>query len=241
MGYFGYPTPPPGVSSQYVSFQFDSLLYQNINVSTKGKYALTLYHCRRPTNPAAGLDILLDDVLVTTIPGNIPETWTSFRIEFTISRTGNQTLKFIQPIITINELAITNVSLVGLELLTDCGAIYLPPLNFDQGKVFNIEDYEYQDKPVSLRSGDERYLKSNTDINHNGSLYVDGDLTSRTFLNQPSNYFTNTTSNIQEQINGLITKNLGGGYWSITAEGNVSTSINSGYNFAFGANQTHQN
>ena len=75
-----------------------------------------------------------------------------FRIEFTISRTGNQILKFIQPISTINELAITNVALVGLELLTDCGAIYLPPLNFDQGKVFNIEDYEYQDKPVSLRT-----------------------------------------------------------------------------------------
>ena len=47
-GYFGYPTPPTGVSSQYVNFQFNSLLYQSINVSTKGKYALTLYHCRRP-------------------------------------------------------------------------------------------------------------------------------------------------------------------------------------------------
>ena len=35
--YFEYPTPPTGVYSQYVNFQFNSLLYQNINVSTKGK------------------------------------------------------------------------------------------------------------------------------------------------------------------------------------------------------------
>ena len=75
IGYFDYPTPPTGISSQYVNFQFDSLLYQNINVSTKGKYALTLYHRRRPTNPSAGLDILLDDVLITMIPGDIPEAW----------------------------------------------------------------------------------------------------------------------------------------------------------------------
>ena len=73
-GYFSYPTPPTGVSSQYVSFQFISLLYQSISVSTKGKYALTLYHCRRPTYSIAGLDI----------PGNISETWTSFRIELVI-------------------------------------------------------------------------------------------------------------------------------------------------------------
>ena len=37
--YFGYPTPPTGVSSQYVNFQFNSTLYQTINVSKKGKYA----------------------------------------------------------------------------------------------------------------------------------------------------------------------------------------------------------
>ena len=79
-GYFDYPTPPTGISSQYVNFQFNSLLYQSINVSTKGKYALTLYHCRRPTKTVAGLDIILNEVLVATIPGDIPETWTLFRI-----------------------------------------------------------------------------------------------------------------------------------------------------------------
>ena len=42
-GYFGYPTPPTGVSSQYVNFQFDSSLYQYINVLKKGKYALTFF------------------------------------------------------------------------------------------------------------------------------------------------------------------------------------------------------
>ena len=46
-GFFDYPTPPTGVSSQYVNFQFDSFLYQTINVLKKGKYALTLYHCKR--------------------------------------------------------------------------------------------------------------------------------------------------------------------------------------------------
>jgi hypothetical protein len=240
-GYFGFPTPPTGVSPQYVSFEFDSLLYQNINVPTKGKYALTLFHCKRPGFSILGLDIILDDILVTTIPSTIPSTWTFFRIEFTITYTGSQILKFIQPNNTGNDLAITNVSLVGLDLLSGCGTTYLPPLNFNQGKLFNIEDYEYQDKPIALRSGDERYLKSNTNINHNGDLYVDGNLTSRMFLSQPSNYFTNTTSNIQQQINDMSTKNLGGGYWTILAEGTVSTATNTGYNFSFGASLTTTN
>ena len=72
-------------------------------------------------------------------------------------------------------------------------------------------------------------------MNHNGALYIDGDITRTTFLNQPSNYFTNTTSNIQSQINSIVTKNLGGGYWTIVAERTVSTATNTGYNFAFGA------
>jgi hypothetical protein len=188
---FGYPTPSTGLSSQYVNFQFDSSLYQKVAVSNKGKYALTFYVCKRPTFTVVGLDILLDDVLITSIPSSIAETWTLFRVEFTISRTGNQILKFTQPINTPNDLAITNVSLVGIDLLNTCGASYLPPLNFNQGKLFNIEDYEYQERPLSLRSGDGRYLKSNSNVNVNGDLYVDGNFTSRKFLNQPSNYFTN--------------------------------------------------
>ena len=157
--YFGYPTPPTGVSSQYVNFEFDSTLYQTVNVLKKGKYALTFYHCKRPTLYVVGLDILLDDLLVTTIPSTISATWTSFRVEFNITRTGNQILKFTQPNNTLNDLAITNVSLVGIDLLDTCGSMYLPPLNFSSGKRFNIEDYDYQDKSISLRSGDERYLK----------------------------------------------------------------------------------
>ena len=75
-GYFGYPTPPTGVSSQYVNFQFDSYLFQYINVLKKGKYALTFFHCKKPSYSVVGLDILLDDVLVTTIPSTITNTWT---------------------------------------------------------------------------------------------------------------------------------------------------------------------
>ena len=233
--YFGYPIPPTGVSSQYVSFQFNSSLFQTINVSKKGKYALTFYHCRKPFYYVAGLDILVDDVYITTIPSTIADTWTSFRIEFYIKRTGSQILKFVQQNDTGNDLAITNVSLVGIDLLDSVGTMYLPPINFSSSKRFNIEDYDYQDKSISLRSGDERYLKNNTDINLNGNFYVDGDLTSRSFLNQPSNYFTNTKSNIQGQINDMITKNLGGGYWSIVAEGTPATATNTGYNWSFGA------
>ena len=196
---------------------------------------MTLYHCKRPTLYVTGLDILLDDLLVATIPSTISTSWTLLRIEFNITRTGNQILKFTQPIDTANDLAITNVSLVGIDLLDTCGSMYLPPLNFSSGKRFNIEDYDYQDKSISLRSGDERYLKKNTDLNLNGNFYVDGNFTSRMFLNQPSNYFTNTTSNIQSQINNMIPKNLGGGFWTVIAEGTVSSTTNSGYNFAFGA------
>jgi hypothetical protein len=153
--YWGYPTPPTGVSSQYVNFQFDSTLYQTVNVLRKGKYALTLYHCKRPTLYVTGLDILLDDLLVTTIPSTISASWTSFRVEFNITRTGNQILKFTQPNNTLNDLAITNVSLVGIDLLDTCGSMYLPPLNFSSGKRFNTEDYDYQYKAISVRSGDE--------------------------------------------------------------------------------------
>ena len=34
-GYFDYPTPPTGISSQYVNIQFDSSLYQTENVLKK--------------------------------------------------------------------------------------------------------------------------------------------------------------------------------------------------------------
>ena len=39
----------------------------------------------------------------------------------------------------------------------------------------------------------------------------------------------------------MITKNLGGGYWTIVAEGTVSTSSNTGYNFSYGASLTTTN
>ena len=174
IGTYGYPSPPTGVSSQYVIFQYNSSLFQPINISKRGKYALTLFHCKRPTYNVFGLDILLDDVLISTIPSTIGQTWSSFRVEFTILRTGTQILKFTQPIDTENELAITNVSLVALDILDGCGAVYLPPLGFEKNKLFNIEDYHYQEKPISFRSGDSRYLMNNTNINHNGDLYVDG-------------------------------------------------------------------
>jgi hypothetical protein len=237
----GYPQPPTGVSSQYVCFQYNSSLYQTVNILKKGKYALTLFVCRHPSYTVLGLDILFDNVLITTIPSTIASSWNLFRIEFNITRTGNQILQFLQQIDTANFLAITNVSLIGIDFLDTVGTMYLPPLNFSKTKLFNIEDYDYQDKSITLRTGDERYLKNNVDINHFGDFYVDGNFTSRMFLNRPSNYYTNVKSNIQSQIDNMITQNLGGGYWSIIAEGSVSTSTNSGYNFAFGASLTTTN
>ena len=94
-GYYEYPTPPTGVSPQYVSFQSMCSLYQSIIISNVGRYALTFYVCGRPNYPTIeGLDILLDDVLITAIPSTITKSWTLFRIEFNITHTGNQILKF---------------------------------------------------------------------------------------------------------------------------------------------------
>ena len=47
-GYNEYPPPSAGLSSQYVNFLYSSSLFQTINVTKKGKYALTLYTCKRP-------------------------------------------------------------------------------------------------------------------------------------------------------------------------------------------------
>jgi hypothetical protein len=238
---FVYQNPSVIGVNQYLQLRFNASISQSINITEAGRYLLSFYYCKRvPNTSNQPTYIYFDNILIATLQSTIPETWELYSIEVNVKTRGSKTLKLQQPInISTYNIAFTKFSFVSFETFPECGTVYLPPLNFSDNKTFNPEDYDYQDQTLTIRAIDTRFLKNDRDQVLNGSLRLEGDVISSYFLSQPSGYFTGVESNLQSQLNSIKNSNVGGGFWSITAEGVLSTTTNSGYVFSFGQSQTN--
>ena len=209
---FVYQNPSVIGVSQYLQIRAYASISQTINNVKKGRYLFSFYYCKRQTvNSNYPTYIYFDNILVATLQSTIPETWTIYTCEINVKTTGNKLLKLQQPIVTTNpyNIAFTKFSLIAFETIPECGSLYLPPLNYSDDKNFNIEDYDYQDKTLTIRDIDTRFIKNNQDQTLDGSLRITNDIISEYFLSQPTEYFTGVQSNLQNQIYGIINDNVG--------------------------------
>ena len=137
-------------------------IQQTINISQIGLYSLSLRYASSPSyNTSSNLKINFGGVQVYNLIST-STAWNTFNLQINVTSIGSKILNF-QGGAAATAIAITNISLTSntpaAPISESYGALYLPPLNFSSTKLFNVEDYNYQDSSISLHTADNRYLR----------------------------------------------------------------------------------
>ena len=118
---FGYPDLSNALSTnaQYVGFQVDASLIQEINITQTGFYSISFWYAKRYDCDLNALQIYFNNVLIDTIDTSAPPNdWIFYTYTFFVNSTGNKVLKFQGQAILGNDVntAITLVDLTYIEI-----------------------------------------------------------------------------------------------------------------------------